>query len=61
MDEATMTAEVRVFCREYQTPSTVRLLVAAETGAITWAEAHQIATDALAAGLTAVTENGDQQ
>lgn len=48
--------EVREFAAEFgHMPSVRRMVALAEAGTISWAQAHEIARAALAAGLAAVT------
>jgi hypothetical protein len=49
-------AEVRAFAAEFgHLPNVARMVAMCEAGTITWAQAHKIARQALAAGISAVT------
>lgn len=52
----TTESEVRDFARQYDTANVRRLLWLCESGQITWAQAHGIARQALAAGIQAVAK-----
>jgi hypothetical protein len=54
MDTTTIKAEVLVFADQHPTPQVQRMVALCYAGQITWAQAHEIARKALAAGLTAV-------
>jgi len=48
-------ADVRAFAAEFgHLPNVQRMIALAEAGTITWAQAHQVARQALAAGLASV-------
>jgi len=48
-------ADVRAFAAKYgHLPNVQRMIALAEAGTITWAQAHQVASQALAAGLASV-------
>lgn len=48
--------EVRAFAAEFgHLPNVQRMIALCEAGTISWAQAHQVARRALAAGLAAVT------
>ena len=45
--------EVREFCATFPGANVARLLALCESGRISWADAHRVATKALADGLSA--------
>ena len=54
--DATAKAEVLAFAAQFPTANVQRMVALCKVGAITWAQAHEVARQALAAGLTAVAE-----
>jgi hypothetical protein len=47
----TVETEVREFAAQFPTANVVRMVALCEAGRITWGQAHELATKALAAGL----------
>jgi hypothetical protein len=54
--DTTAKAEVLAFAAQFPTANVRRMVALCEAGAITWAQAHEVARQALAAGLTAVAK-----
>lgn len=54
MDTTTVKAEVLAFAAQFPTANVQRMVALCEAGTITWAQAHDVARKALAAGLAEV-------
>ena len=54
MDTTTARAEVLAFAAQFPTPNVQRMVALCQTGAITWAQAHELARQVLADALAEV-------